>query len=133
MQWMPPPLAKISRASTSSIVAVGEGLAEDGRGLLVAGVVEGAEDDGAVGDVVVDVGVVDRLAVLVVQDGRGGDLDDLQAAAGRVGRGAQQGDQSPGRPSWSGCAGSGWTWATTTPGRTKEATMSMWPRVPNSS
>ncbi len=69
--------------------AAGVGLGEDRGGLLVARVVEGAQHHGAVGDVVVDVGVVDRLAVLVEQDGGGGEFDDLQRAAPGVGGGPQ--------------------------------------------
>src|SRR5581483_10262502 len=76
--------------------ALGEGLGEDLGGLLVAGVVEGAEDDRVVAQVVVDVRPVDRLAAELVGDRGRGDLDDLQRAAVRVGRGAQQGDDLPG-------------------------------------
>ncbi len=69
--------------------AAGVGLLQDRLGLLVARVVEGAQHDDAVGDVVVDVGVVDGLAVLVEQDGGGGEFDDLQPAALGVGGGAE--------------------------------------------
>lgn len=108
--------------------AVGEEAAEDAGGDLVARVVEGAQDDAAVAQVVVDVGVVDPLAVLLEDRGRG-DLDDLQRAALRVGLGAQEGDVRLAQLVV-GVGRVGLGVRDDDSGRAKAATMSTWPRVP---
>ena len=64
----------------ASGVGVGEHLAR----LVVGRVVEGARDDGAVGDVVVDVAVVDP-ALGVAEHGGRGQPDDLERLAVGVG------------------------------------------------
>ena len=62
--------------------------------LLVHRVVERAGDDAAVDHQMVDVAVVDE-AFLVAQGVRGGDLDDVPGAAGRVPGGAEVAMMSP--------------------------------------
>lgn len=68
---------------------LGEEPPEDRGRLLVTRVVEGAQHHTIVAEVVVDVGVVDQLTVLL-DDGRGGHLDDLQLPPPGVGGAAQQ-------------------------------------------
>ena len=63
MQWMPPPHSKIGRASTSTTSRLGYRSAQDRGGRIVARIVERAQDDRAVADVVVDVRPVDDALV----------------------------------------------------------------------
>lgn len=102
--------------------------AEDPGRDLVVRVVEGAQDDAVVAQVVVDVRVVDP-ALVVLEDGRRGDLDDLRGPALGVRLALELGDELLAQLVV-GVGGVLLRVDQTTPGAANAATMSTWPRVP---